>query len=366
MTLVLSTFGLGAVASHAETPAITVSTAGKELTLNLGGLLQAQMDAGDQGDARFPDKNTRFYLRRARLNATGKFQEDFEFKIELDLAGSLGKTSGLRAQMTDGYIFWNHYKGLGVRVGQFKSPFGFEQLYADPRLFTLERTLVNDRLTLGRQIGAQVEGSLLDKHLAYSLGAFNGTGANNNFNDNNKLAWVGRLAATPWRGGDKQNPASWSVGGDAFTSDDVALSQPSDFGFDSTPTTADRDNLFTGKHKGWGLDSQLQLGRFDVWGEYLRARFEPVSRRPRPTLESDGWYAQAGWFAIPKKLQLVAKYDTFDPNRDAVDDDTNTVTLGVNYLVRGDDIKLQADYLRADSTRLPHQNKVLARLQIIF
>lgn len=352
---------------HAETPVtIDVNPAGKELSLSLGGLIQAQLDGGDQGDARFPDDNDRFYLRRARINASGKLPEDFEFRVELDLAGTLARTTGLRAQMTDGYIFWNHYHAFGVRVGQFKTPFGFEQLYGDPRLFTIERTLVNDRLTLSRQIGAQVEGNLLDQHLYYALGAFNGTGVNNNFNDNNKLAWVGRLAATPWRGGDAQHPANWSFGGNYFTSDDLALSEPADFGFDSTPATADRDNLFTGKHTGWGVDSQLKMGPFDVWAEYLKARFEPDDKRPQPTLESDGWYLQAAVFAVPKKLQLVAKYDTFDPNRQAVNDDTKTLTLGLNYLVRGDDIKIQVDYLRADSTKLPDQNKVLARLQVIF
>jgi len=268
--------------------------------------------------------------------------------------------------LTDGYVFWNHYRALGARVGQFKTPFGFEQLYGDPRLFTIERTLVNDRLTLSRQVGAQVEGNLLDQRLSYALGAFNGTGANNNFNDNNKLAYVGRLAVTPWRGGDKQHPANWSFGGDYFSSQDTALSEPSEFGFDSTPTTSDRDNLFTGKHTGWGVDSQLKLGPVDVWGEYLQARFEPDDKRPLSRLKTDGWYLQAAFFAVPKKLQLVAKYDAFDPNRQADNDDTKTVTLGLNYLVRGDDIKLQVDYLREDSTKLPKQDKVLARLQIIF
>jgi phosphate-selective porin OprO/OprP len=365
--LVLSAnLGLPGTLRAADTVTVSAVPAGKELNLTLGGLLQAQFDAGDQGDARFPDKNARFYLRRARLNASGKFKEEFEFRFEIDLAGTLAKTTGLRAQLTDGYIFWNHFSALGVRVGQFKTPFGFEQLYGDPRLFTIERTLVNDRLTLGRQPGAQVEGTFLDKRLSYAAATFNGTGANNNFNDNNDLAYAGRLAVKAWHGGSAEHPAGWSLGGDYFSSDDTALAQPAEFGFDSTPATVDRDNLFTGKHAGWGLDSQLQVGPFDFWAEYLRARFEPVSRFPRTRQEADGWYAQAAFYAIPKKLQLVAKYDTFDPRRQVAGDDTQTMTFGANYLVKGDDIKIQVDYLHTDSTRLPKQNKVIARLQVIF
>jgi phosphate-selective porin OprO and OprP len=354
------------VASDTPADSVVFKPLGKELSLTIGGLLQAQFDGGDQGDARFPDKNSRFYLRRARLNAAGKFKEDFEFRLEFDLAGTLAKTTGLRAQMTDGYIFWNHFTAFGVRVGQFKTPFGYEQLYADPKLFTIERSLANDRLTLNRQIGAQIEGNLADRHFYYALGAFNGNGVNNNFNDNNSLTWVGRLAVTPWRNDDKDHPASWAIGGNYLSSNDTGLSQPSEFNFDSTPATKDKDSLFTGKHTGWGVDSQLQVGPFDLWAEYLKAKFEPDSNLPHPTLETDGWYLQAAIYAVPKKLQFVAKYDTFDPDTRVGNDDTKTVTAGINYFVHSDDVKLQLDYLRADSTRLPKQNKVLARLQVIF
>src|SRR5882724_7641489 len=139
-----------------------VKPAGREPSLTIGGLLQVQFDAGDKGDSRFTNDNDRFYLRRARLNASGRFLEEFDFRLEMDLSGTLANTTGLRAQMTDGYITWNRYSEANVRVGQFKTPFGFEQLYGDPRLFTIARTLVNDRLTLNRQLGVQVGGDFFD------------------------------------------------------------------------------------------------------------------------------------------------------------------------------------------------------------
>ena len=122
--------------------------------IQLGGMIQAQTDGGDRGDSRFTDSNARAYLRRARLNVTGKFVEEFDFRLEMDLAGSLSNASAFRAQMTDGYINWNRFDAANVRVGQFKTPFGFEQLYTDSRLYTAERSLVSDRLTQSRQIGS--------------------------------------------------------------------------------------------------------------------------------------------------------------------------------------------------------------------
>src|SRR5262245_5383665 len=87
---------------------VPVQATNGEASLTLGGLLQVQFDNGDRGDTRFPATGEdRFYLRRARMNATGTFAEQFDFRIEFDLAGSLGSTNGLRAQMTDGYVNWN-------------------------------------------------------------------------------------------------------------------------------------------------------------------------------------------------------------------------------------------------------------------
>src|ERR1043166_2877491 len=80
-----------------------VKQAGKA-PLQFGGLIQAQGEAGDKTDSRFNDATTRFFLRRARMNVSGKFVEDFSFRLELDLAGSLSNSSAFRAQMTDGYV----------------------------------------------------------------------------------------------------------------------------------------------------------------------------------------------------------------------------------------------------------------------
>ncbi len=268
--------------------------------------------------------------------------------------------------MTDGYINWNQYAFANVRAGQFKTPFGFEQLYGDPRLPTIERTLVNDRLTLNRQLGVQLWGDLLDKHLSYAVGTFNGNGVNNSGNDNSKFLWAERLVVTPWKGNLLGGPASWAIGGNAFQSEDTALSLP-DLNLDSTPTTADRDNLFTGKRRGYGVDSQFESGPFFVWVEYLKNHLEPTDARPFAKFDTDGWYAEAGVYLVPKKLQAVVRHETFDPSRKVSDDDVKSDTLGLNYYIKGNSLKLQLDYLRTDLPRnADTQNKVLARLQVQF
>lgn len=345
----------------------SVKPAGKEPTLTFGGLLQVQAEGGDRGDSRFTNAADRFYLRRARLNATGKFLEEFDFRVELDLAGTLTNTTGLRAQMTDGYITWNRYSAANIRVGQFKTPFGFEQLYSDPRLLTLERSLVNDRLTLNRQLGAQVAGDFLEKRLSYAVGTFNGTGANNNFNDDERFLLAGRLSGVLWQGNLFGKAATGSVGVDGFTSDDTSIAFTSELNLDSTPATADRDNIFAGKRHGQGVDAQLVTGPFELWGEYLKVRFEPLSKKPSAAFDADGWYLQAGVYVVPDRLQLVVKRETFDPNGDRTKDDVNASTIGANWFIKGHDLKLMFDYVRFDGPGpTGNQNKVLGRLQVIF
>jgi phosphate-selective porin len=356
----------GAARAQSDAGTIVVRPAGSEPTLTLGGLIQGQFDGGDRGDARWTNDNDRFYLRRARLNATGKFLKEFDFRFEMDLAGSLGNSTGARAQLTDGYINWNRYTGANIRVGQFKTPFGFEQLYGDPRLYTIERTLVNDRLTLNRQDGIQLGGSFLEKRFTYAIGTFNGNGANNNFNDNDKFDAVGRVTVLPWQGQLFGDSASWSIGVNGFSAEDTALALSADLGVDSTPTTTDRDGIFSGKRRGYGIDSQLVTGRFELWAEYLNTRFEPENNIPSARFEADGGYVQASYFIVPKRFQVVLKAETFDPNTDLKDNETDTDTLGLNYYIKGHDLKIMLDYLRVKVGRQDSQDKVIARLQVGF
>src|SRR5262245_43711620 len=92
-------------------------------SLRVGGLIQVQGEAGDRGDSRFSSSNSRIFLRRARVNVSGRFVEEFNFRAELELAGSLSDASGLRAQLADAYLNWNRFDFANFRVGQFKSPF---------------------------------------------------------------------------------------------------------------------------------------------------------------------------------------------------------------------------------------------------
>jgi phosphate-selective porin OprO/OprP len=346
----------------------TVKTAGASAeNVQFGGMVQVQGESGDRGDSRFISPNARVYLRRARVNVAGRFVQEFNFRTELELSGSLTDATGLRAQLTDAYINWNRFDSANVRVGQFKTPFGFEQLYADPRLYTIERSLANDRLTLSRQIGIQVGGDAYYERFNYSIGIFNGNGTNLNFNDNDRFLTAGRVSVVPLSGRFLDQPSRWSVGVNAFRTRDSNVTLPAEFGIDSTPATPAKDNIFVGRRSGFGADSQVELGRVELWGEVLHGTFEPDDRIPLRRLRSTGGYGQAAVFVIEDKLQLVGRYETFTPNTTLSTGRTKTSVFGVNYYFKQHDLKLQVDYLHGTVGDLRgEQNKVIARLQTVF
>jgi phosphate-selective porin OprO/OprP len=343
-----------------------IQPAGTEDRLAVGGFLQLQADALDRGDSRFTSSNDRFYIRRARFNLSGKLQDRVDFRVELELAGSLAETSAYRAQATDAWVAIDLAPYARLRAGQLKTPFGYEQLSSDLKAFTIERSLANDRLTFSRQIGLQLEGLIHDR-VTYAAGAFNGSGTNTNANDNDSFLWAARVATRPVPLKLAGSPAELTSGINAYISDDRSLSgQPSEFSFDSV-SGGTCDNIFAGNRRGVGIDAQFRFERIEIWAEYLRAHFEPTNRLPHASFNGEGWYLQGACFVVPKKIQAVLKFETFDPAANVRGNSTDTWTTGLNWLLKGDDFKVMTNYLLTDTAGMPdHRQKIIVRLQTVF
>src|SRR6266513_952077 len=138
---------------------VYVQQRGSELKLVLGGFIQANFEDGDVSafEGRFGQTalKDRFRLRLARINLTGEFAENFDFKIEGDFENSDGTSPSNRTDFsgTDIWLNWHHFPGAQIKIGQYKAPFGLEQLTPDTSLYTIERTLPTGAITPDRQIG---------------------------------------------------------------------------------------------------------------------------------------------------------------------------------------------------------------------
>jgi phosphate-selective porin OprO and OprP len=346
-----------------EAPADPLMPAGKETRVVIGGFTQAQAEFGGAGDARFAGTSDRVYFRRARLFLAGSFAEHFEFKIEGEFgAGSVTPGTGLRAQTNDTYLGWNRYPEATVRVGQLKPAFAAELLAIEYKGPLIERSLGAERIADGRQLGAEIAGDLFGHRAGYLVFVGNGSGSNSSANDNNKFLQTARVYAAAF---DSKDTGRLTLGADALHSTDAALGKLGP-GFDAVPGGA-VDNLFTGTRSGWGLDATWHCGLLDLSSELLRMRYRPANRIPNQSFTAESWQLTAAYFLLPNQLQAAVRREHFDPNTARGGDATNNWLLGLDYYLKGEDLKLMVDYLLGRAPGLSNAHgRLLTRFQIVY
>src|SRR4029453_11206831 len=264
---------------------VYVQQRGPELKLVLGGFVQVNIEGGDAfaltGNFGQTVINDRFRLRRARINLTGDYAEQFDFKLEGDFGQNDG-TSGSRTAFsaTDIWVNYHQFPAAQVRVGQYKAPFGLEQLTPDYSLLTIERTLPTGAITPDRQIGVELWGKPLTSIwpeqkdlLTYYAGIFNGNGRNITVNDNNEFMYVGRLELQPFNGKIFGQKSFLKLGGDGLWSRDAAGTSISTAG--NLLVNADGSlSPFTlpsaDERAAWGGEAWLGGGPFCLYGGDLQ------------------------------------------------------------------------------------------------
>lgn len=376
---------------EAEKPPLFVVQRGPELKLVLGGFIQMNVEGGDVSafEGRFGETalDDRFRLRRARINLTGDFAEQFDFKFEGDLGHSDGLNSNRTAfSATDVFINWHQFPEAQIKVGQYKAPFGLEQLTPDTLILFAERSLPTGAITPDRQVGAQLWGkpfaSIWPEQkdlLTYYAGIFNGNGRNITVNDNNQFMYVGRLESTLFK--DFFGKGSYlKLGADVLNSHD-------DTGTNISPSL----NLLVNddgslspfvlpspdERTAWSVDAWLRLGPFDLIGEYLQEHVEGRTLNGVPpafaNFTTDGFYVTGAYYLIPKKLQLAARWEHLNPGQKG-NDGISSITGGLNWYIRGDDLKLMVNYIhtwsdfRAANPEFGEDqfDEVIGRLQLMF
>src|SRR6266540_3146334 len=371
---------------------VYVQQRGPELKLVLGGFVQMNFEDGDVSafEGRFGQTalKDRFRLRRARINLTGEFAEQFDFKIEGDFEQSDGLNSSRTVcEGTDIFVNWHQFPWAQVKVGQWKAPFGLEQTTPDTSLYIIERSLPTGAITPERQIGIQLWGkpfaSVWPEQkdlLTYYAGIFNGNGRNISNNDNNNFMYVGRLESTLFKSKIWGQESFLKLGADVLNSRDdkgTNISQSLNLLVNADGSLSPFVLPGADERTAWSVDAWLKLGPFDLIGEYLE---EYVNGRTVKGVSlgfadftTNGYYVTAGYFLIPKKLQLAVQWQDLNPGQKG-NDGIRSITGGLNYYIHGDDIKLMVNYIHTWSDfREAHPqfgddqfDEVIGRVQLMF
>ena len=360
-----------------------------EYKLTLGGYIQANFEAGDvsafEGRFGLTALKDRFRLRRARINLSGDYKEQFEFKVEGDFEQSDGLSASTRTgfSSTDIFINWHAIPEANLKVGQWKAPFGLENLTPDALILSIERSLPTGAIVPERQTGVMLWGKPLTQIapeqkdlVTYYAGIFDGTGRNFSTNDNNEFMYVGRLELLPFKGELMGQEASLKIAGDYFFSRDATgtnISPALNLRVGADGSLSSYTLTSPDERHAYSFDAWLKIGPFDLIAEYFHENVSPRGGTTFKEFEPSGYYVQGSYFLIPKKLQAVVKWESLDPGQVA-NDNIHSITGGLNYYIHGDAIKVMANYVHtwSDFREANPQfgdaqfDEIILRLQVMF
>lgn len=340
-------------------------------SVQLSSLLQMDVAAFKDGKT---DAASGTEMRRVRLSMAGVYQQDWEFKLETEFAGTVG--------FTDAYAAYNGFKPLTITAGHFKSPYSLEALMADKNLTFMERSLSSAFLN-PRAPGLMVGG-----------GGDNWSGALAVVGEQQTTATIddeggglsGRVSYAPffatgqvlhlglsanWRKPTQSNAAD-------KTSETLRLrSKPeaNQYNFktatDPVSWLVDTGNL-TGNVKDYtlvGLELAGEMGPVVLQSEYSLAK---VKRATKADLDFAGGYVQAAWAITgearayrgekgifdgikPAKAggawEAALRYSLLDLNDQEVKGGKETnLTLGLNWYANSV-VKVSANYVKVLSVK---------------
>ena len=206
-------------------------------------------------------------------------------------------------------------------------PFDREFLTSAFSLELIDRSIVSSAFSLQRDIGVQVSGGILQDQLNYAVGMFNGSGANQSNQDQNFM-YVGRMVYTPFG---------------AFPYSQAALDTPKTPKLAVGAAGAYLPGLEPGERKSLAgplgntnivsvnsdvyqltADLAFKYQNFSFEGGYDFRRIDPEKPTPFGDQDAQGFYLQGGYFLIPKKFELAARYAWVDPDNPNNKNNNNT------------------------------------------
>ena len=128
-------------------------------------------------------------IRRIRLGAEGTMPGDFGYKIEVDFANNVG--------FGDAYVSYSPSKSpLSIRLGNFETLDGLEQITSSNNITFLERATFNDAFLNSRRLGAAIALNSGNDDWRGEVGLFTAHSIDSTFDND---GWIGaaRLVYAP-------------------------------------------------------------------------------------------------------------------------------------------------------------------------
>jgi phosphate-selective porin len=254
--------------------------------------LKFQHDFRSFGPEVSTDEGELSNLRKFRVGIQGYVTKDFEYEIEREIRDDISDLFHLRDRPTlalwrDVYGNWRYFRKAQIRAGQFKIPFGMDQLHNSGFVY---RSLIGNFLAPGREVGIMAHGKLFDSRIAYQAGLFEHDGWKAHTKDHGRSGegtFAGRVVLPPFN--------LFKTPAFLRKAKDLELG----FAFTESPLTEGGHRLRLGAELNW------QPGPFTVQGEVIRVRDQRLGQGIRgedlPDLIARGWYFTTGWVVTGEK-----------------------------------------------------------------
>jgi phosphate-selective porin len=323
---------------------VTISSGVNSLTI--GARLQVRWtlddrEAGDSdgsgsGEDREDGPLSQFDVPRLRLSLGGgvwrpwlRYAFQFEFSRTSGEGASKIKDAVIEIRPVD--------RSYRVSFGQFKAPFGLQELTSSGRQQFVDRAITDAKFTPGRDMGAMVSGSLAARKIGYDLGLFNGSGESLRQNNRSHL-WAGRVFFNPW------GPYALSEGApDPPARPVLHLGLGVRGGKQIRGRTA--ADVFEDADGQTAINAEFayKARRFSSTAEYYWMTDEQQNPAAGRDIDSTGFHAQAGFMVIPRTTEVAVRYARITGDTEVDDGEVSEWRGVVGYYWQAHNLKLQAD-----------------------
>jgi len=303
-----------------------------------------------------------FRIRRLRLKLDGwAYTKNLTYEVQVSLHETGTATSNILEDANIDYDFTDGKKAFRLKAGQYKVPFGRQELTSSGSQQFVDRSIVSSEFARGRDLGVQLWGQLGPASVAdmfeWRVGAFNGAGRSVTRNSNDKLQYNGRLTFSPW------GSTGYSESHlEAFPTPRLALAV----------NFEDRDKVIRpaiGARSGddretAGGDLSFKWGPVSVFAEaFQQDRTNPAA----VTTEWEGLHGQVGVFVVPQKFEVTGRYAELDPNANVNDNERVESGLAVSWFLNKHNHKLQLDFRNIENKATNADDKEYRlQYQLIF
>jgi phosphate-selective porin OprO/OprP len=349
----------------APSPAFTVSWKDGKTTIESK---SARLDISNRLQVRFTDENLgdnsatsqpergSFRIRRGKTKFEGwAYTKDLTYELQLNWPDTANPLEDANVN----YDFTKGKKLFQLKGGQYKVPFGRQELTSSGSQQFVDRALVSNRFARGRDIGLQAWGLPAGGKLDWRIGIFNGNGRTVSRNDNDEYQVNARLAWQPF--GDVKYSE-----GDFESSDTLLFALAGQYENNERPVAAAGGTPAHSVEKEIvGGDVVVKFKGFSIYGEL----FDATNTRDLglSDFDDDGFVVQAGYFVIPRKFEVALRLAEIDPNTSRDSDEQEERGVGVGYFWNKHSNKLQADFREIeDKSRRNEDKEFRLQYQIIF